>query len=133
MFRTSHLKIFIQQYHKHLFLNIFVINTKNLLEATSSSKRCRPAPIYGGVRPLASCLPLLPFLSHTALHVVRLTASLKSPVGKCAEVGLVVGQAARWQRLHGHAFNMASSCNNSCNRCMHTLKEGTNRLVMSAT
>ena len=81
-------------------LNSF--NEYNLLEATSSSRRSRSAPRYGNLRPLATCLPLLPFLCHRAHHVVRQGASLKSPVAQCAEVGLIVGQAVHRQRLHGH-------------------------------
>ena len=81
-------------------LNSF--NEYNLLEATSSSRRSRSAPRYGNLRPLATLWPWWPFLCHWALHVVRLKASLKSPAAQCAEVGLIVGQAVRRQRLHGH-------------------------------
>jgi hypothetical protein len=81
-------------------LNSF--NEYNLLEATSSSRRSRSAPRYGNLRPLATFLPLLPFLCHRASHVVRLVALLKRPMAQCAEVGLIVGQAVRRQRLHGH-------------------------------
>ena len=81
-------------------LNSF--NEYNLLKATSSSRRSRSALRYGNLRPLATCLPLLPFLCDPAIHVGRYAASLDRFMAQCAEVGFIVGQAVRRQRLHGH-------------------------------
>ena len=81
---------------------ILYFSKYSLLEAMSSSRRSRSAPRYGDLRPLATLWPWWPFMCHRALHLVRLMTLLKRMMAPCAEVGLIVGQAVRRQRHHGH-------------------------------